>query len=43
MDESLCISLKEKWPHLGNVPQVIKNYFGDILKQNILFCSYPKV
>ena len=30
MDESLCISLREKCSQLGNVPQVVKIYFVHI-------------
>ena len=30
VDESLFISLSEKQQHLGNVPQVVKIYFGHI-------------
>ena len=30
IDEALCISLREKRTHLGNVPQVVKSYFGHI-------------
>jgi hypothetical protein len=30
IDESLCISLREKRTHLGNASQVVKSYFGHI-------------